>query len=136
MPCSIPISCSSTASAPDSVASNCNGVRLPNEDLGSRSLEEWRTQVKQTRAQGFAVDAGNYIAGVTVVAAPVFGARGKLGHALVALGIGTALRAERRPALEKTLLAMAQSLSSQLGGETMSQPSAARNGVPHFCFQK
>jgi DNA-binding IclR family transcriptional regulator len=82
------------------------------------TLAEWKAQVAQTRLQGFAVDAGNYISGVTVVAVPVFRARTKLSHALVALGIGSALRLSRLPALKDALLSAGQTLSHQLGGET------------------
>jgi DNA-binding IclR family transcriptional regulator len=81
------------------------------------TLYEWRVQVAQTRAQGFAVDAGNYISGVTVVAVPVFRARAKLSHALVAIGIGSPLRRGRLPALKDALLSAGETLSHQLGGE-------------------
>jgi DNA-binding IclR family transcriptional regulator len=80
------------------------------------SFEEWKQQVAQTRAQGFAIDAGNYISGVTVVAAPVWRARGTLSHALVAIGVGSALKAEL-PALQNELLAASQTLTAQLCGE-------------------
>jgi DNA-binding IclR family transcriptional regulator len=81
------------------------------------SFDEWQAQVDQTRAQGFAVDAGNYISGVTVVAAPVWKTRAKLSHALVAIGIGSNLRRTGLPALQDALLSAAQTLSNQLGGE-------------------
>jgi DNA-binding IclR family transcriptional regulator len=81
------------------------------------TFDEWKAQVRQTRSQGFAVDAGNYISGVTVVAAPVWKTRMKLGHALVAIGIGSALRRSRLPGLQAELLSAAQTLSTQLGGE-------------------
>lgn len=80
------------------------------------SYEEWKKQVAQTRAQGFAIDAGNYISGVTVVAAPVWRARGTLSHALVAIGVGSALKTEL-PALQKELLAASRTLTAQLCGE-------------------
>jgi DNA-binding IclR family transcriptional regulator len=81
------------------------------------TFDEWKAQVHLTRAQGFAVDPGNYISGVTVVAAPVWRARAKLGHALVGIGIGSALRRNGLPALQGELLSAAQTLSNQLGGE-------------------
>jgi DNA-binding IclR family transcriptional regulator len=81
------------------------------------SLEAWKAQVSQTRRQGFAVDEGNYISGVTVVAVPVWKTRAKLSHALVAIGVGNAVRGLRLTALEEALLAAAQTLSSQLCGE-------------------
>lgn len=81
------------------------------------SLEAWRAQVGQTREQGFAVDEGNYISGVTVVAAPVWKSRDRLSHALVALGIGNALKRTGLPALQQALLEAAERLSRQLCGE-------------------
>ena len=81
------------------------------------TLEAWQAQVRQTRIQGFAVDVGNYISGVTVVAAPVWKTRAKLSHALVAIGIGSALNRTGLPALQDALLSAAQTLSNQLSGE-------------------
>jgi DNA-binding IclR family transcriptional regulator len=81
------------------------------------TLEAWKQQVDETRAQGFAVDDGNYISGVTVVAAPVWKARGRPSHALVAIGIGGALKRKGLPALQEALKSGAETLSSQLSGE-------------------
>lgn len=85
------------------------------------SFEQWLAQVAQTRAQGFGVDEGNYISGVTVLAAPVWKAPspargGRPSHALVAVGIGSALRSGRGE-LEAALLAAARALTGQMGGE-------------------
>jgi DNA-binding IclR family transcriptional regulator len=85
------------------------------------TFDEWQAQVRQTRAQGFAIDAGNYISGVTVLAAPVWRARGKLSHALVAIAIGSALRRNGLPALQETLASAAQTVSSQLCGEVSAE---------------
>lgn len=81
------------------------------------TLGEWKAQVQQTRQQGYALDEGNYIAGVTVVAAPVWKAQGKLSHALVALYISSALKPPGSTSLHHALLAAAQSVSQQLGPE-------------------
>ena len=81
------------------------------------TFEDWKAQVAQTRAQGFAVDEGNYISGVTVVAAPVWKTRAKLSHALVAIGIGSALKRKGLPELEEALLSAARTVSNQLCGE-------------------
>jgi DNA-binding IclR family transcriptional regulator len=89
------------------------------------TFEQWKEQVSQTGAQGFAVDSGNYISGVTVVAAPVWRAREKLGHALVAIGIGNSVRRNNLPALQNALLSASQTLSNQLCGETAPQWIAA-----------
>ena len=89
------------------------------------TFDQWKEEVRQTSTQGFAVDSGNYISGVTVVAAPVWRARGKLGHALVAIGIGNTLRRNRLPALQDALVSAAQTLSNQLCGETSPQWTAS-----------
>jgi DNA-binding IclR family transcriptional regulator len=81
------------------------------------TLDEWKAQVSRTRAQGFAVDAGNYISGVTVVAAPVWKTRTTLSHALVAIGVGRALKRAGLPALQEALLSSAKVLSNQLCGD-------------------
>ena len=80
------------------------------------TFEVWRAQVAATRAQGFAVDDGDYIAGVTVVAAPVWKARGKPSHALVAIGIGEAVKRGGLDDLGGALMAGAKQVSGQLGG--------------------
>lgn len=81
------------------------------------TFDEWTEQVRQTRAQGFAVDDGNYISGVTVVAAPVWKTRAKLSHALVAIGIGSALKRSGVLELGAMLRSNALTLSNQLGAE-------------------
>ena len=80
------------------------------------SFEEWKDQVTQTREQGFGIDEGNYIAGVTVLAAPVWKAPGRPSHALVAIGLGSALKRNGLADLEEALLAAAETLSGQLSG--------------------
>jgi DNA-binding IclR family transcriptional regulator len=73
----------------------------------------WQKQVADTRARGYAVDDGNYIDGVTVLAAPVWDAPGTPSHALVAIGLGNAID---RDAIADALITGARSISSQLGG--------------------
>lgn len=79
------------------------------------SYETWQAQVAQTRARGFGVDDGNYISGVTVVAAPVWKSSGKPSHALVAIGIGSAVKRVGLEALGAALKSGAQTISQQLG---------------------
>lgn len=79
------------------------------------TYETWQAQVARTRAQGFGVDDGNYISGVTVVAAPVWKASGKPSHALVAIGIGSAINRVGFEALGEVLKAGAQTITNQLG---------------------
>lgn len=73
----------------------------------------WLAQVADTRAQGYAIDDGNYIAGVTVLGAPVWDESGKPGHALVAIGLGNAVK---RDEVAGALVAGARTISTQLGG--------------------
>jgi DNA-binding IclR family transcriptional regulator len=80
------------------------------------SWEQWQAQVAETREQGFGIDEGNYIAGVTVLAAPVWKGPGRPSHALVAIGLGSALRRGGLAELEQALLAASRSLTMQLGG--------------------
>lgn len=80
------------------------------------SFDQWMAQVAQTRVQGFAVDEGHYMSGLTVVGAPVW-TRGKLSHALVAVGLGGALRRGNLSKLPKTLVSAAKALTAQLHGE-------------------
>ncbi|MFM5906713.1 MAG: IclR family transcriptional regulator C-terminal domain-containing protein, partial [Novosphingobium sp.] len=80
------------------------------------SFDEWMAQVAQTRAQGFGIDEGNYIAGVTVLAAPVWQAPGSPGHALVAIGLSAALERAGLPQLQAALLDAAQTLTRRMGG--------------------
>ena len=82
--------------------------------------EEWKRQVAEARESGIAVDAGHSIAGVTVIAAPVWdGGRDegrRPSHALVAIGIGAVMRGEALPRVKDALLGAARSLSDQMGG--------------------
>jgi DNA-binding IclR family transcriptional regulator len=52
------------------------------------SYENWRKEVDQTRRQGFSIDRGNYIVGITIVAVPVLDAAGAISHTLAAVGLG------------------------------------------------
>ena len=82
--------------------------------------DAWKAQVEKTRGQGFAVDEGNYMAGVTVIAAPVWKTFTKPSHAIVAIGIGSTLQSAGLSTLQGALLSAAQGLSNQLRGEASS----------------
>lgn len=83
------------------------------------TFEEWRAQIEKTRTDGFAVDEGNYISGVTVIAAPVWKTRDKLSHALVAIGISSTLKRNGLESLQQSLLESARTLSNQLSGDIL-----------------
>ena len=86
------------------------------------TFDEWKAQIDKTRTDGFAIDDGNYISGVTVVAAPVWKSREKLSHALVAIGLSSTLKRTGLPSLQDALLKSAQTLSNQLSGEILLAP--------------
>jgi DNA-binding IclR family transcriptional regulator len=51
------------------------------------SYDAWCKEVDTVRRQGFSIDRGNYIAGVTIVAVPVPNARGPISRSLASVGI-------------------------------------------------
>jgi DNA-binding IclR family transcriptional regulator len=80
------------------------------------SFAEWQAQVAEARRCGYGVDDGNYITGVTVVAAPVWKSGGNPSHALVAIGIGSAVRRAGLGALGEALVSSARGLTVQMRG--------------------
>lgn len=79
------------------------------------TFDTWLEQVGQARRQGYALDEGHYIAGITVLAAPVYSGNATLTHALVALGIDSAIRSASINRLGDSLREEAQALSARLG---------------------
>lgn len=78
------------------------------------SYSDWLDQIGQTRTQGYAVDAGNYIAGVMVIAAPVLKDTRRPSHALVAVGISGAVERAGVRAIGEDLFTAARSVSERL----------------------
>ena len=76
----------------------------------------WRDEVRRARALGYAVDAGHYIAGVTVIAAPVWKTAGQPSHVLVAAGITEAMERAGVTQIASVLVTASQSVSEQLSG--------------------
>ncbi|PTU30473.1 transcriptional regulator [Stenotrophobium rhamnosiphilum] len=79
------------------------------------SLTEWEAQVAETRTKGYALDQGNYMAGVTVVAAPVFGVNEQLANCLVVVGISGQLQDQMLAKIGRDLKDSAAKVSRQLG---------------------
>ena len=80
------------------------------------SFRTWLAEVQEARRRGYAVDAGNYLAGMTVVAAPVWKDAGAPSHALIALALGADLPGRRLSSIRDALLPASRSLTRQLGG--------------------
>lgn len=83
------------------------------------TFEEWMSQIDETRKQGFAVDDGNYISGVTVIAAPVWSTGQRPSHALIAIGVSGVMKRAGLQKVEQELLGAAQKLSNQLAGDSI-----------------
>jgi len=78
---------------------------------------QWQAQVATTRRRGWAVDAGQYIAGVTVLAAPVWSASGvSPSHALVASGLSRTIDEVGADVVGALLKQSGDGLSAQLRG--------------------
>lgn len=77
-------------------------------------LDAWHKEVETVRRKGYSIDRGNYIAGVSVIAVPVFDARGRMSHSLVVAGVADQLGGTRSQALAKDLQAEAQALTQLL----------------------
>jgi len=95
----------------DELRRRFRGLRWDN----APSLAEWEAQVAETGVKGYAIDQGNYMAGVTVVAAPVFGVSSKLTHCLVVVGISGQLQDQMLARIGRDLRESAAQVSRQLG---------------------
>ena len=80
------------------------------------NYKAWRTEVAETRRTGIGIDRGNYIRGVTIAAAPVFGIEGRMTHGLVAVAMSAQLGAGDAAAIGAELKSAAARVSAQLGG--------------------
>ena len=76
--------------------------------------EEWLQQVAQVRERGYAVDDGNYINGVYIVASPILGPSGEFRHAIVALCIKEGWSAQSLVELAETVRASAGQVAEGL----------------------
>jgi DNA-binding IclR family transcriptional regulator len=70
--------------------------------------------VETARQQGYALDRGQYIAGVTVLAVPLLNARNEVTHTLVAAGLADRLNDARCAAIARDMRAEAQRLAASL----------------------
>lgn len=77
------------------------------------SLAQWKRDVEATRRAGYAVDDGRYIAGVSILAAPVM-PRGRVSHALVIVGLSEQLRRVGLETIGEALRGEAEALSRRL----------------------
>ena len=69
---------------------------------------------RYVQRQGFSIDRGNYIDGVTIVAVPVLGSRGTISHTIAAVGLGSQLDRISALALARDMRTAAQEVAAQL----------------------
>lgn len=79
------------------------------------SLAAWRREVEAARTNGYAIDAGNFLVGLTILSAPVFDLSGNLRHAIATVGISEQLPRAKLDLLAQDLREAAQRLSLQMG---------------------
>jgi len=86
------------------------------------TLAAWRDEVKATRVNGYAIDDGQYIRGVSIVAAPVM-LPGDTIHALVMVGLRDHMGSVGLTALGEELQSRALRLSRTLNGDNLAGTS-------------
>lgn len=81
------------------------------------TYESWLEQVEDARRRGYAIDDGNYISGVEVIAAPVLSKEGNPAHALIAIGIRSAVQRVGPDSLGESLVAAARAIADRMPGK-------------------
>lgn len=76
----------------------------------------WKKEVELTRSRGWGLDRDNFMAGITVVAVPVFSNQGHLIHTLVAVGLTSQLGAAVVQQMAQAMQRDAEELSALLVG--------------------
>jgi DNA-binding IclR family transcriptional regulator len=81
------------------------------------TLTAWRAEVRATQSAGYAIDEGQYIRGVSIVAAPVRMPNGSI-NALVVVGVSEQMQRIGLTKMGEDLRSRAARLSRALGGES------------------
>jgi DNA-binding IclR family transcriptional regulator len=89
-------------------------------------FEDWLVQVEQARTLGYALEVGNYIKGVTIVAVPAFDAAGVMLGCLTAVGLSEQLVGKKLTALIKSMQDVARQVNREFGAEASVDPVEAR----------
>jgi DNA-binding IclR family transcriptional regulator len=83
-------------------------------------LADWRAQIQAARQAGYAVDDGQYIRGVSIVASPVAMPNGSI-NTLVVVGVSEQMRRAGLSTIGEDLFLRARNLSHSLGGKVLSR---------------
>lgn len=73
--------------------------------------DEWKSEVELARTRRFSIDYGNYISGVTLVAAPIFDTKGRMTHSLSAAGLADQINEKVEKSIARDLLREADELT-------------------------
>jgi DNA-binding IclR family transcriptional regulator len=84
------------------------------------TLAAWRDQIRATRQAGYAVDDGEYIGGVSIVASPVPMPNGSI-NTLVVVGVTEQMRRAGLSTIGEDLCIRARKMSQALGGKALSR---------------
>ena len=86
------------------------------------TFPNWLKQVQRTRAHGYAVDEGNYILGVSIVAVPVFSDVGALLGCICAVGLREQFVDTRLNALIASMQEVGRQINRALGQDPVFDP--------------
>jgi DNA-binding IclR family transcriptional regulator len=82
----------------------------------------WLKQVERARTQGYAVDVGNYILGISIVAVPVFNDNGTILGSVAAVGLREQFVDRRLAALIEGMREVARKINRELGRDAFFDP--------------
>ena len=77
-------------------------------------LDVWRKEVEISRKKGYAIDRGNYINGVTVIAVPVLDTDRHITHAIVLLGLTEQINSSVAVSIATDMRTCAEAIAAQL----------------------
>lgn len=80
------------------------------------SYSAWQAQVEETRTQKYGIDQGEYIRGVTIIAAPVLDAAKRFTQCIVAVGISEQMRGRKARDIAARTLDAAESVNAVQNG--------------------
>lgn len=86
----------------------------------SPSYDTWLKEVETVRRQGYSIDRGNYIAGVTIVAVPVLNGQDTISHTLASVGISSQID-------RSTTVALAHDMQIAAGAARTPKVESTRN---------
>lgn len=82
----------------------------------------WLKQVERVRTQGYAVDVGNYILGISIVAVPVFNDSGTMLGCVAAVGLREQFVDRRLATLIEGMREVARKINRELGQDPFFDP--------------